>query len=133
MPICPTCQESFASRKEYSSHAKKCVQEATISLPHINQTINLKRDEEGNFICHCSAMGCPKPFKYANSMRTHIIKAGSRWKGQGNPSIGKLDLVSNFINQKNKRPVAYLPITDPWTRNCSWTQEELGKWLAQAE
>ncbi|KAI5996590.1 hypothetical protein F5J12DRAFT_785376 [Pisolithus orientalis] len=92
MPICPTCQESFASRKEYSSHAKKCVQEATIRLPHINQTINLKRDEEGNFICHCSAMGCPKPFKYANSMRTHIIKAGSRWKGQGNPSIGKLDL-----------------------------------------
>ncbi|KAI6146434.1 hypothetical protein BKA82DRAFT_4419127, partial [Pisolithus tinctorius] len=95
MPVCPTCQETIPSKKDYSTHTKKCFQENTIHLADTNQTIHLKREENGNFICHCSHRRCPRPFKYANSLRVHIQRAGTRWMGPGikdnSPMQQKLD------------------------------------------
>ncbi|KAI6142087.1 hypothetical protein BKA82DRAFT_961478 [Pisolithus tinctorius] len=79
--VCTTCEDSFSNNSTYISHSKKCSSKATIHLPHTNQTIELQRNVMGDFICNCSAFGCPKPFKYASSLKFHIKKAGSIWKG----------------------------------------------------
>ncbi|KAI6041173.1 hypothetical protein EDC04DRAFT_2893388 [Pisolithus marmoratus] len=55
----------------------------TIQLPHTNQVVDLERNEEGNFICHCTHKDCPRPFKFAKNLRNHILKAGTRWDGPG--------------------------------------------------
>ncbi|KAI5984019.1 hypothetical protein EDC04DRAFT_2914564 [Pisolithus marmoratus] len=38
---------------------------------------------------------CPRPFKFSKNLRTHILKAGSRWDGpgvKGDPSMQQVDL-----------------------------------------
>ncbi|KAI6017508.1 hypothetical protein EDC04DRAFT_2902508 [Pisolithus marmoratus] len=67
----------------------------TIQLPHTNQVVDLERNEEGNFICHCTHKDCPRPFKFAKNLRIHILKAGTRWDGpgiKGDPSLEQSDL-----------------------------------------
>ncbi|KAI6140236.1 hypothetical protein BKA82DRAFT_4363753 [Pisolithus tinctorius] len=93
--VCATCEDTFSTKSTYIAHSKKCSSKATIHLPHTNQTIELQRNDMGDFICNCSALGCPKPFKYASNLKSHIKKAGSTWKGpeiQGNLPMGKFDL-----------------------------------------
>ncbi|KAI5987913.1 hypothetical protein F5J12DRAFT_786984 [Pisolithus orientalis] len=100
---CTTYGETFSTKNPYISHSKKCCSKATIHLAHTNQTIEVVKDGKGNFICQCSVMGCPKPFKFANSLRAHIKKAGSRWLGpeiQGDPSMGKLDLKNKQLHEQ---------------------------------
>ncbi|KAI6035743.1 hypothetical protein EDC04DRAFT_2604933 [Pisolithus marmoratus] len=68
----------------------------TIQLPHTNQVVDLERNEEGNFICHCTHKDCPRPFKFAKNLRIHILKAGSRWNGPGikaDPTLEQVDLM----------------------------------------
>ncbi|KAI6139187.1 hypothetical protein BKA82DRAFT_4365200 [Pisolithus tinctorius] len=92
---CVTCGEVLPTKKDFNSHIKKCSNKATIHLPHVNQVITLERNEKGDFICHCSDSGCPRPFKFANNLRAHIKRAGSRWIGddtKGNSPMEKLDL-----------------------------------------
>ncbi|KAI6025430.1 hypothetical protein EDC04DRAFT_2899872 [Pisolithus marmoratus] len=69
----------------------------TIQLPHTNQVVDLERNEEGNFICHCTHKDCPRPFKFAKNLRIHILKAGSRWNGPGikaDPTLEQVGLGS---------------------------------------
>ncbi|KAI6023272.1 hypothetical protein EDC04DRAFT_2900593 [Pisolithus marmoratus] len=71
------------------------VPHATIYPPHTNQTIVVEKNLEGKFICHCTNKGCPKPSKFADNLRSHIVKAGSRWNGpgiKGDPILEQFDL-----------------------------------------
>ncbi|KAI6155874.1 hypothetical protein BKA82DRAFT_4011284 [Pisolithus tinctorius] len=91
---CSTCGETLSNKKDYNLHIKKCSPRTTIHLPHTKQVLALERNLEGDFICYCSHSGCPRPFKYANSLRAHILKAGTTWIGdntKGSTSTGKLD------------------------------------------
>ncbi|KAI6021990.1 hypothetical protein EDC04DRAFT_3143786 [Pisolithus marmoratus] len=93
--VCSSCNDTFSSKVSYVSHSKKCSSQATIYLPHTNQTIVVEKNLEGKFICHCTNKGCPKPFKFADNLRSHIVKAGSRWNGpgiKGDPTFEQLDL-----------------------------------------
>ncbi|KAI6103900.1 hypothetical protein EDD17DRAFT_1763814 [Pisolithus thermaeus] len=80
--ICSSCDESFSQKNAYITYSKKCSSKATIHLAHTNQVIVLERIE-GKFMCHCTDRGFPRPFNYANSLRCHVQKAGSRRIGPG--------------------------------------------------
>ncbi|KIK24173.1 hypothetical protein PISMIDRAFT_23231 [Pisolithus microcarpus 441] len=108
--ICYSCDESFSKKSAYITHRKKCSSKATIHLPHTSQTIVLER-VEGKFMCHCTAKGCPKPYKYANSLRCHIQKAGSRWIGPGIKGDPTTMEQLNLVHDKESIPDMDAPAT----------------------
>jgi hypothetical protein len=80
---CATCKAVYQDKNPYNSHRRKCILVATFKDPESGEVITVHRNAEGVFLCYCSKEGCPKKSGFAtvDSLRSHIVKSGSRWVG----------------------------------------------------
>ena len=77
---CTSCKEVFESKYKREKHQHSiCTQVAEVIFA--NKTVQLKREKNGNFICYCSAQGCPKEFINIRTIQNHAKTKLSDWIG----------------------------------------------------
>ena len=77
---CSECQATFDTAEKKKKHQRNCKVTGTMNIG--GALIDVTRGTDGSWMCYCSDSGCPKPFANIASMRTHIKRAGTYWKGQ---------------------------------------------------
>jgi hypothetical protein len=85
---CADCNAVYQDRNPYNSHRRKCKPVGSFNDPESGKAITVHRNEDGVFLCYCSREGCPKKSGFAtvDSLRSHIVRSGSRWVGV--PKVG---------------------------------------------
>src|ERR1700735_5408488 len=71
---CPICLLNFTNYRLMNTHQQSCNKEMTLILP--NQSLILKRDDNGYFTCECNqGRLCTRKFKNPERLQAHIDKS----------------------------------------------------------
>jgi hypothetical protein len=77
---CTFCSASFSAKNAYNTHTRKCTPVITFNLS--GESITIRRNALGVFLCYCSDPKCPSPTGYItlDSLRAHQKKTPNcRW------------------------------------------------------
>jgi len=77
--ICNSCYLSFDNFNQHRHHQRNCKNTIDITFP--NGKVTLTRNSDGMFICNCSHPECPRPFDKIDTLKKHIKRAGTTWRG----------------------------------------------------
>jgi|SRR5882757_3846391 len=83
MLTCANCSAGFTDKNAYLRHKKRCLKEVeTFFFKPSNQTIVVKKNNEGKFECHCSDIRCQdkkRAYGTLETLKRHLNTVGSVW------------------------------------------------------